>query len=349
MKRERTDDSDTKDGEKHRYDEIGALYVQLSNNGNTEAFNNLQSLALIHNNLLAIAFLQLSYFLSPHDWSMRSESKAAELVEPIMPWLIEVCSVEEHDSFPYSLYVYAINLEVGIGVERNTNKSFELVEKAASYDYPPAMTALASNYQSELYETHDNTNEKAFILYKRPALLDYLPAIEGLGYCCYSGTGTSIDRNLALHYFQIASDRGNLLATCWLGDLYLNGDCVAKNIDKAVSLYQSAADKHSPFGYSDLAWCYCNGVGVARNILYGKELYRLSIDVGKHMYPVAQLEFVRLLLTTPEDHTEAFLLAKQAAEFTKFKIVQNASKMRIFLAKCYVCGYGTPKDEALGL
>lgn len=153
--------------EKQHYDEIRALYVQLRN-GNHEA-----TPAFEDNSPLEGAFLQLLYFSEPTIGLWKAKAKARRSSTQ----LIDICSAEEHDSFPYSLYVYAINLDVTIGVEEDEQRAFELMTKAASYDYPPALlVSLACYYR--IGEQASQDNDKVLNLIKPTALMDYVPALD---------------------------------------------------------------------------------------------------------------------------------------------------------------------------
>jgi TPR repeat protein len=77
---------------------------------------------------------------------------------------------------------------------------------------------------------------------------------------------------------------GDKDAQAALGNLYLQGDGVERNLELAVSWIRKAADQGSAPGHYLLAKCYAAGVGVAKDVRQARKHYRASAAAG---YPAA--------------------------------------------------------------
>ncbi|GES88018.1 kinase-like domain-containing protein [Rhizophagus clarus] len=93
----------------------------------------------------------------------------------------------------------------------------------------------------------DIDKQKAFELYQKAAELGNSSGIYNLGYCYENGIGTVIDKKKAFELYQKAADLGNTSGINDLGYCYLHG--IGTNIDKkkTFELYQKAADLGDAF------------------------------------------------------------------------------------------------------
>ena len=88
-----------------------------------------------------------------------------------------------------------------------------------------------------------------------------------------------VDRNVenAMHYFEMAAERGNLAqAEFNTGVFYLN-DLAGKNefdrFNKSLKYFNKCAAKNMSQCYNALAHMYYNGIGVEKNRTSGMELF----------------------------------------------------------------------------
>jgi len=63
-----------------------------------------------------------------------------------------------------------------------------------------------------------------------------------LALCYLQGNGISKDPKLAIHYFQLSSEKGIALASLSLAQCYEKGTGVEKNIGMAIQCYEKAAN-----------------------------------------------------------------------------------------------------------
>ncbi len=116
---------------------------------------------------------------------------------------------------------------------------------------------------------------------------------------------------LAVEMLKKMASYGYASPMTFLGELYLEGRCVAEDHKEAVRLFEMAADKRWPDAMQDLATCYYNGYGV-------------EVDHKR----VCEL----LIKITDLDMWFDFILEDY-----------------LILAECFESGIGVEKDEAKAL
>ena len=79
--------------------------------------------------------------------------------------------------------------------------------------------------------------------YEMAASMDYDEAYECLGYIWYYGRTGERDYKKAFEYFTKMMDKGNLVATYKVADMYKNGYYVDKNMDKYKAIIESLYSK----------------------------------------------------------------------------------------------------------
>ncbi|HAL03155.1 MAG TPA: hypothetical protein DCP07_07315 [Lachnospiraceae bacterium] len=79
--------------------------------------------------------------------------------------------------------------------------------------------------------------------YEMAASMDYDEAYECLGYIWYYGRTGERDYKKAFEYFSKMMDKGNLVATYKVADMYKNGYYVDKNMDKYKAIIESLYSK----------------------------------------------------------------------------------------------------------
>ena len=79
--------------------------------------------------------------------------------------------------------------------------------------------------------------------YLMAAKLGYNDAYECLGYIYYYGRVGHPDYEKAFHYYKLASDQGNLIASYKLADMYKNGYYVQKDYPRYVQIIKDLYSK----------------------------------------------------------------------------------------------------------
>ena len=88
------------------------------------------------------------------------------------------------------------------------------------------------------------------------------------------------DLTIAAHYYRLAAEKGNAPAAYKLGEMYENGDGLAKSDADALIWYRKAADAGDKYGQFRVGWFYQKGLGDTVDLLEAARWYRLSAAQG---------------------------------------------------------------------
>jgi TPR repeat protein len=97
----------------------------------------------------------------------------------------------------------------------------------------------------------------------------------------------------ARRYFERAAEAGSGLALAMLGHLYLSGEDVPQDVDKARELFTAAADRGHVGGYLGLAYLYESGTGLTADPVVARQWYQRAAEAGS---TEAQLRLAYLML-----------------------------------------------------
>ncbi len=153
-----------------------------------------------------------------------------------------------------------------------------------------------------------------------------------LGQSYMLGIGIDKDINKAIIWISKAAQMHNHNALCHLGYYYENGMGVQKDEFQAYSFYKKAALKGHPDAASFLANCYLNGIGTVPDTLKARAWYEKCAENGDY---VAQNNTGQLYYIA-HDYEKAIYWLTKASRKSK-----NASEQ---LGYMYENGIGTDKD-----
>ncbi|RHZ87348.1 hypothetical protein Glove_37g99 [Diversispora epigaea] len=179
-----------------------------------------------------------------------------------------------------------------------------------------------------------------------------------IGCFYWYGIGTIVDYKIAFKFFSLAAneitDMRNVSFTnspstkkpyeinkeiglMYLANLYLDGQGVEKDMEKAFQIFTKVADKGSLMALTKVAYCYEAGLGVKKNERKAFELYLKSAEKGDL---VAQFDVGRC-------YTHEIGILKDTAKgfqwYIKSALAGNISSM-CNVGYCYDCGMGVDKD-----
>ncbi len=97
--------------------------------------------------------------------------------------------------------------------------------------------------------------------------------------------------------YRTACDGGDLVACDVLGLMYLAGDGVFQDLERAIALFGRACDGGEPAGCNHLGLMYHTGAGVAADMAAAINLYRRACELGE---PTACTNLQALGLTSPD-------------------------------------------------
>jgi len=113
----------------------------------------------------------------------------------------------------------------------------------------------------------DKDANKAFSLVQRAATSGIPVAAFRLGSCCQQGLGVAQDIVAAAAWFERAAEAGVPAAQLVYGVMLENGSGVEQSISAAAAMYEKAADQGLAQAMVDLAQIYERGaIGGARNL-----------------------------------------------------------------------------------
>jgi len=275
----------------------------------------------------------------------------------------------------YHRHTAAFNLarcyELGIGVETDLKKGFDLIFEASRQGYFGAQYRLGWYFENGHQVAKDAA--EAVNWYRRAADQGLALAQCNLGICYKYGRGIKQDDaaavqwykkaaeqgladaqyNLALMYehargvaqdnkmsvelYSKAAEQGHIKALYNLGMCYEYGRGVPKDEKKAVELLQQAANKGFMDAYFNLGVCYAYGLGVAKDLRRAAECYQIAANNG---LAVAQYNLALCYVEgngVPKDEKRAAELFQQAAG-------KGLLEAHCDLGICYEYGRGVAKD-----
>jgi TPR repeat protein len=116
--------------------------------------------------------------------------------------------------------------------------------------------------------------------HQKAADLGYASAQNYLGEMYANGQGVAKNDLEAGQWYRRAADQGHAAAQYSLGKMYANGRGVAKDDAEAVAWYRKAADQGYAAAQNSLGWMYANGRGVAKDDAEAVAWYRKAADQG---------------------------------------------------------------------
>ena len=159
----------------------------------------------------------------------------------------------------------------------------------------------------------------------------------GLGNCYYYGIGTDENYQLAISYYQKASEKENAEALLNLGHMYEYGEGVEKDYEKTILYYDKAADAGNVTAMYELGCLYYEGIGVKQDYEKAMLYYDMAAleedpvanNMVGYMYENGQGVEV--------DYEFALIYYEDAAKLGNDDGMYNAGRM-------YYEGLGTEKD-----
>ncbi|KAL8902442.1 MAG: hypothetical protein Q9207_004717 [Kuettlingeria erythrocarpa] len=100
---------------------------------------------------------------------------------------------------------------------------------------------------------------------------------------------------LALIYWTRSAKQSNIDSMVKMGDYYLGGYGVEKDMEKAATCYQTAAETHqSAQALWNLGWIHENGMGVEQDFHLAKRFYDQALETNQEAYLPVKMSLVKL-------------------------------------------------------
>ncbi|RHZ73612.1 hypothetical protein Glove_230g48 [Diversispora epigaea] len=164
----------------------------------------------------------------------------------------------------------------GLGVDKNTNKAFQIYSKVADEGFVVALNSMAYCYNNG-FGVEKNL-EKMFELYLKAAEKGNLVAQLNVGTCYKDGMGIMKDNTKVFQWHMKSARAGNIDAMCNVGYNYENGVGVSKDIKEAFKWYLKAADKGHPASQCNVGIFYKYGHGINIDQVKAFEWFKKSAE-----------------------------------------------------------------------
>eukprot|EP01090_Pellita_catalonica_P006288 TRINITY_DN16496_c0_g1_i1.p1 TRINITY_DN16496_c0_g1~~TRINITY_DN16496_c0_g1_i1.p1 ORF type:complete len:350 (-),score=38.34 TRINITY_DN16496_c0_g1_i1:54-989(-) len=105
-----------------------------------------------------------------------------------------------------------------------------------------------------------------------------------MGICHEFGIGVEKDASKAFHYYSMAAEEGDSVASNNLGWMYIHGKGISQNPQKAFQTFSNI--KGSEYGYNSLGFCYKYGIGTQKDLVKAAGCFRKA-SKSKYRFPCA--------------------------------------------------------------
>jgi TPR repeat protein len=157
---------------------------------------------------------------------------------------------------------------------------FRILKNSADKNSPSAQFGWAELIASGL--DHQLTQAQALELLQRAASRNYPPAVVELGMCYYTGTWVEQNRDKAIGILRTAVRLGSREARVRLSMIELQDHKHSLRDSSNVAVLWRAAEEGSVLAQTMLAYCYEAGLGVFRNTTEAVRLYRKASQRGSN-------------------------------------------------------------------
>ncbi|MBQ7403379.1 MAG: SEL1-like repeat protein [Lachnospiraceae bacterium] len=188
----------------------------------------------------------------------------------------------------------------------------------------------------ELKSPGQTTSEDVVVL-RVIAERDNARAQALLGDCYLYGWGVEKNVTEAVKWFRKSAEQGNAYGQAVLGNCYLQGLGIEKNLSKAVMLYLESAGQGNAYGQAALGDCYLNGWGVEKNVTEAVRLFQKSAEQGNALGQAALGDCYFMGWGVEKNLSKAVMLYLESAE-------QGNSNGQASLGACYLNGWGVEKN-----
>ena len=207
-----------------------------------------------------------------------------------------------------AFYYLAEISNYGIGHERSCNLAtayYKIVAEKAE--------AVHSSFEEANDAYEDGNSETALVGYLMAAEQGYEHAQANVAFmldsyksilplerflpALFKSRPTALLQNaaLALIYWTRSAKQSNIDSIVKMGDYYLGGWGIEKDIEKAAMCYQTAADhQQSAQAMWNLGWMHENGLGVEQDFHLAKRFYDQALETNRESYLPVKLSLLKL-------------------------------------------------------
>lgn len=196
---------------------------------------------------------------------------------------------------------------------------------------------IATFLLGEIFYVKLQNYEQAFKYFKKAAESEIPAAFSWLGQMYNEGNGVAKNHSEALKYFQKAIDYGDNSACYELGLLYHHGENIRTDFDKAFKNIKKAAENGNENAFWWLAYMYLYAEGTAQNYELAFKWFKKAAEVGNEFafHYLGQMYFFGNGVT--KDYNLALSWFKKSAN-------SGAAEGFAWLGLMHDGGYGTVQN-----
>lgn len=154
----------------------------------------------------------------------------------------------------------------------------DLIEKWQKFVADAGDVVQQCNYGVELKRRGDKAG--ALHYYELASAKGDSTSLYNAGFCYLDGIGTAVDKQKAYAYFEKSAEKGDCDAQFEVGNAYFEGIVLPEDNAKAVYWLEKSVGQGCFWAYPQLGMCYQNGWGVETDYPHA---FRLFQEAEKHM------------------------------------------------------------------
>ncbi|KAK8872100.1 hypothetical protein M9Y10_007859 [Tritrichomonas musculus] len=186
-------------------------------------------------------------------------------------------TLSANNNYVFAQYNLGVIYDLGINVSRNINYAIYYYTLASNQNF-----MLSSYKLFEIYFMNKDF-DRAFEYLKRAADQNHPPAQYNLAVAYYQGFPLQRDIWKAIHYFKLAADQGFLRAQYNLGMIYFKGEHIKQDIEEAIHYLAPTAEKNDQSAQYTLGIIYLNPKYKKYNI--ERSIHYLTLSANQFFPP----------------------------------------------------------------
>jgi TPR repeat protein len=140
-------------------------------------------------------------------------------------------------------------------------------------------------------------------------------AMNKLGYNYENGIGVEVNYQLAIYWWEKASELGHKVASHNMGIMYRDGKGVNVSYDKAFYYFSKGASKGFTDSMVEVGNCYEEGKGVVKNYNLARKYFEDAIEIDNNKVALNQLGLLYIMGNgVNKDRTTAIYYWKKSCE-----------------------------------
>jgi|GEM_PF-5816271 len=224
---------------------------------------------------ISIVFLSISANIAHSEQAL---DKQSDLQVPESVESFKQLAADADNGDPEAQRQLAYRYDRGIGVEEDVDLAVQWMRRSARQSYPPGQRGLGRLF--ERGRGVEKNYEEAVGWYRVAAEQGDVGAQINLGRMYEHGTGVRRSGEQAMHWYLQAADQGDARMQYVVGAYYHTGHIVEKNHVEAIRWYQLALEQDHAIAIGNLGYMYLHGEGVKRDDNRAFELVEKSARLG---------------------------------------------------------------------